>query len=60
MRQASGKGRRLTEKIVKDVKRTTTRKPYSAEEKILIVLDGLRGEDNIAELCRKEGISQCI
>ena len=39
------------EKIVKDIKRAT-RKHYSSEEKIRIVLDGLRGEDNIAELCR--------
>ena len=36
-------------------------KQYSAEEKIRIVLDGLRGEDSIAELCRREGIAQtCI
>ena len=34
------------------------RVPYSAEEKIRIVLDGLRGEDSIAELCRREGIAQ--
>ena len=45
------------EKIVKDIKRAT-RKHYSSEEKIRIVLDGLRGEDSIAELCRKEGIAQ--
>ncbi len=37
-----------------------TRKHYSSEEKIRIVLDGLRGEDSIAELCRREGISQGI
>ena len=47
------------EKIVKDIKRAT-RKQYSAEEKIRIVLDGLRGEDSIAELCRREGISQGV
>ncbi len=45
------------EKVVKDIKRAT-RKQYSSEEKIRIVLDGLRGEDSIAELCRREGISQ--
>lgn len=45
------------ERIVKDIKRQT-RKQYSAEEKIRIVLDGLRGEESIAELCRKEGIAQ--
>lgn len=39
------------ERIVKDIKRQT-RKQYSAEEKIRIVLDGLRGEESIAELCR--------
>ena len=42
---------------LKDIKRKT-RKHYGAEEKIRIVLDGLRGEDSIAELCRKEGIAQ--
>ena len=47
------------EKIVKDIKRAT-RKHYSSEEKIRIVLDGFRGEDSIAELCRREGISQGI
>ena len=45
------------EKVVRDIKRVT-RKQYSSEEKIRIVLDGLRGEDSIAELCRREGISQ--
>lgn len=42
------------ERIVEDIKRQT-RKQYSAEEKIRIVLDGLRGEESITELCRKEG-----
>ena len=42
----------IPEKKVKEIKRQT-RKRYSAEEKIRIVLDGLRGEDSIAELCRK-------
>ncbi len=42
------------ERIVKDIKRKT-RKQYSAEEKIRIVLNGLRGEESIAELCRQEG-----
>ena len=44
------------EKTVRDIRRHT-RKKYSAEEKIRIVLEGLRGEDTIAELCRKEGIN---
>ena len=48
-----------SEKIVKDIKRAT-RKQYSSEEKIRIVLDGLRGEDSIAALCRREGISQGV
>ena len=43
--------------IVRDIKRRTRRK-FSAEEKIRIVLEGLRGEASIAELCRKEGIHQ--
>ena len=38
--------------------RRATRKHYSAEEKIRIVLDGLRGEQSIAELCRREGIAE--
>lgn len=41
----------------KDIKRAA-HKQHSSEEKIRIVLDGLRGEDSIAELCRREGISQ--
>jgi len=45
------------ERIVQDIKRKT-RKQYSAEENIRIVLDGLRGEESIAELCRQEGIAQ--
>jgi transposase len=48
-----------SEQVVKDIKRAT-RKQYSSEEKIRIVLDGLRGEDSIAELCRREGISQGV
>jgi len=47
------------ERIVKEIKRKT-RRQYSAEEKIRIVLDGLRGEESVAELCRREGISQGI
>ena len=50
---------RSSERIIKDIKRKTRRR-YSAEEKIRIVLDGLRGEDSIAELCRRESISQGI
>ena len=46
-----------TEKAARGIRRAT-RKQYSAEEKIRIVLEGLRGEDSIAELCRREGINQ--
>ncbi len=48
-----------SEKTVKNIRRAT-RKQYSAEEKIRIVLDGLRGEETIAELCRQEGIAQSL
>lgn len=44
-----------TESTVREIRRKA-RKKYSAEEKIRIVLEGLRGEDSIAELCRREGI----
>ena len=47
------------ESVVREIKRRTRRK-YSAEEKIRIVLEGLRGEESIAELCRREGISPNI
>ncbi|MGL4438860.1 MAG: IS3 family transposase [Bosea sp. (in: a-proteobacteria)] len=47
------------EQVVKDIRRAT-RKLHSSEEKIRIVLSGLRGEDSIAELCRKEGIAQSL
>jgi transposase len=43
------------QKVVKDIRRMTRRK-FSAEEKIRILLEGLRGEESIAELCRREGI----
>jgi transposase len=47
------------EAVVKDIRRAT-RRLHGAEEKIRIVLEGLRGEDSIAELCRKEGIAQSM
>lgn len=50
------KSKSKTEKIVREIKRKT-RSKYSSEEKIRIVLDGLRGESSIAELCRQEGIA---
>ena len=45
------------DKAIRDIRRAT-RRQYSAGEKIRIVLEGLRGESSIAELCRKEGINQ--
>jgi len=57
MRQKSKPSLEPAEKVVRDIRRAT-RKQYSAEEKIRIVVAGLRGEDSIAELCRREGINQ--
>ena len=59
MRQKSGTPGTPSERIVKDIRRAT-RKHHSAEEKIRIVLDGLRGEYSIAELCRREGIAESL
>ncbi len=56
MRQKSG-SQGSAEQHVKDIRRVT-RKQYGAEEKIRIVLEGLRGEYSIAELCRREGIAR--
>ena len=47
------------ERLLKDIRRAT-RRHFSAEDKIRIVLDGLRGDDSIAELCRREGIAQSL
>jgi transposase len=57
MRQRDDRTPESAEKTVRDIRRAT-RRQFSAEEKIRIVLEGLRGEDSIAELCRKEGIAQ--
>ena len=43
-----------TEKVVREIRRHTRRR-FSAEEKTRIVLEGLRGEEGIAALCRREG-----
>lgn len=59
MRQTTGTRESAGEWIVKDIKRAT-RKHYASEEKIGTLLDGLCGEDSIAELCRCERISQSI
>ena len=59
MRQKSETRGGTPEQIVKDIRRAT-RKHHSAEEKIRIVLEGLRGEYSIAELCRREGIAESL
>lgn len=59
MRPKQGKSKASAERVVKDIRRKT-RRQFSAEEKIRIVLEGLRGDDSIAELCRKEGIAQSL
>ena len=50
------KPKKNPEAVVREIKRQTRRK-FSAEEKIRIILEGLKGEESIAELCRREGIS---
>jgi transposase len=59
MRQKSWPVKQPAEKLVEDIRRAT-RRPFSAEEKIRIVLEGLRGEESIAELCRREGIASSL
>src|SRR5271168_2441458 len=59
MRQKSVHPESPSERIVKNIRRAT-RKRHSSEEKIRIVLDGLRGEASIAELCRREGIAESL
>ena len=56
---SKSRAKATAEAVVKDIRRAT-RRHFSAEDKIRIVLDGLRGEDSIAELCRKEGIAQSL
>jgi transposase len=57
MGQKAGPRKQSAERVVKEIRRVT-RRQFSAEEKIRIVLGGLRGEESIAELCRREGIVQ--
>ncbi len=59
MRQQSGTRESSSERLVKNIRRVT-RKQYSCGEKIRIVLDGLRGEFSLAELCRREGIAESL
>ncbi len=56
MKQKSGQPGAPAETLIRDIRRAT-RRPFSAEEKIRIVLEGLRGDESIAELCRREGIA---
>jgi transposase len=56
---ATSPAKAAAEQVVKDIRRAT-RRHFSAEDKIRIVLDGLRGDDSIAELCRKQGIAQSL
>ena len=59
MSQKSSGDMSSSEKVIRDIRRAT-RRQYSAEEKIRIVLDGLRGESSIAELCRREGVAESL
>jgi transposase len=59
MRQKAGPQKAPAEQVVKDIRRAT-RKHHGAEEKIRIVLEGLRGEESIAALCRREGIAESL
>ena len=59
MRRKAGTDRATADRVVKDIRRKT-RKLHSAEEKIRIVLEGLRGEESIAALCRREGIATSL
>ena len=59
MKPKSSSSKKPAEQVVKDIRRRA-RRHFSAEDKIRIVLEGLRGDDSIAELCRKEGTAQSL
>ncbi len=59
MKPKSSRSKKPAEQVVKDIRRRA-RRHFSAEDKIRIVLEGLRGDDSIAELCRREGIAQSL
>tara|TARA_B110000259_G_scaffold92182_1_gene106894 strand:+ start:2513 stop:2812 length:300 start_codon:yes stop_codon:yes gene_type:complete len=59
MEKVGGPIKRTAEAVVKDIRRQTRRK-FGSEEKIRIVLEGLKGEESISEICRKEGIAPAL
>jgi transposase len=59
MNKKSGPDKAPAERVIKDIRRAT-RRQFSAEEKIRIVLEGLRGEDSVAEVCRRAGIASSM
>jgi transposase len=59
MRQKSGPEKQPAEDAIRDIRRAT-RRHFSAEEKLRVVPEGLRGEESIAELCRREGIASSM
>ena len=59
MKPKSSRSKLPAEQVAKDIRRKT-RRHFSSEDKIRIVLEGLRGDDSLAELCRKEGIAQSL
>ena len=59
MRQKTMRDKDPAEKTVRDIRRKT-RKQRSSEEKIRIVISGLRGEESVAALCRREGIAESL
>ena len=59
MNKKSGPDKAPAERVIKDIRRAT-RRQFTAEEKIRIVLEGLRGEDSVAEVCRRAGIASSM
>jgi len=59
MRKKTVTSKQPAEEVIRDIRRAT-RRHFSAEEKIRIVLEGLRGEESISELCRREGIASSM